>query len=57
MSTEERIAQHIETLEQLAQQAKQIADRMRATVEANERNDRDLPRLGMKYEENREKQS
>ena len=51
MSTEERIAQQIETLAQLAQQAKQIADRMRATVEANEKYDRALPRLGMKYEE------
>ena len=51
MSTEERIAQHVETLEQLAQQARQIADRLRATVAANERNDRTLPRLGMKYEE------
>jgi len=50
MSTEERIAQQIETLAQLAQQAKEIADRMRATVEANEKYDLTLPRLGMKYE-------
>ena len=54
MSTEEHIAQQIETLEQLAQQAKEIADRMRATVEANEKYDQALPRLGMKYEKEQE---